>query len=65
MFSPTVEVLRWYREMGGEILTIGSDAHRPDHMAYRFEDIPVMLAAAGFSAVTCFERREPRFVDIE
>jgi histidinol-phosphatase (PHP family) len=63
-FSPPLDVLRWYRELGGEILTIGSDAHYPDQMAYRFDEIPEMLEEAGFTAVTCFEGREPRFVDV-
>jgi len=29
---PTREVLEWYRELGGEILTIGSDAHYVKHL---------------------------------
>jgi histidinol-phosphatase (PHP family) len=64
IFSPPLDVLRWYKELGGEILTIGSDAHHADQMAFRFDEVPAMLAAAGFTAVTCFERREPRFVDL-
>jgi histidinol-phosphatase (PHP family) len=63
-FSPTLDVLRWYRELGGEIITTGSDSHRPVDMAYRFEELPAILAAAGFSAITGFERRIPYFVDL-
>ncbi len=33
---PPVEALRWYVEMGGECLTIGSDAHRPDSISSGF-----------------------------
>ena len=62
--SPDLEVLRWYRELGGEILTIGSDAHRPGDIAYAFDRVPAMLAAAGFTAITCFEGRKPVFVDV-
>jgi histidinol-phosphatase (PHP family) len=57
--GPTVDVLRWYRELGGEILTIGSDAHRPDHLAYAFDRVPAMLAAAGITRITNFEGRKP------
>lgn len=64
-FSPEVEVLRWYREMGGEILTVGSDAHRPESMAYRFDDAREMLEEAGFTAITCFDLRQPYFVDLD
>jgi len=62
--SPDLTVLRWYRELGGEILTIGSDAHRSGDMAYAFERIPAMLAATGFTAITNFEERKPVFVDM-
>ncbi len=57
--SPDVDVLKWYKELGGEILTIGSDAHRPDHMTLFFDVASAMLEEAGFDAVTCFEERKP------
>ncbi|HYI16238.1 MAG TPA: histidinol-phosphatase HisJ family protein [Thermomicrobiales bacterium] len=62
--SPDVDVLRWYKELGGEILTIGSDAHRADQMTHGFEVVPAMLEAAGFDAVTCFEGRKPFWVKL-
>ena len=33
---PHPDVLRRYRELGGEIVTIGADAHKPEHIAYEF-----------------------------
>ena len=63
--SPDVDVLRWYKELGGEILTIGSDAHRADQMTHGFEVVPAMLEKAGFDAVTCFEGRKPFWVPVE
>ncbi len=62
--SPDLPVLRWYRELGGEIITVGSDAHRPEHVAFRFDHARELLEAAGFTAVTCFEGRQPVFVDL-
>lgn len=62
--SPDLPVLRWYRELGGEIITVGSDAHRPEHVGYRFDDARELLDAAGFTAVTCFAEREAVFVDL-
>jgi histidinol-phosphatase (PHP family) len=63
--SPSPEVVRWYREMGGEILTIGSDGHRPAHMAFAFDRALGMAREAGFTHLTAFERRRPRFVPID
>jgi histidinol-phosphatase (PHP family) len=54
---PSLEILRWYRELGGEILTIGSDAHTPEKIASHF-DIAIELArAAGFTRLATFEGR--------
>jgi histidinol-phosphatase (PHP family) len=62
--SPSPEVLAWYRELGGEILTLGSDGHRPAHMAHNFSHALDMIRAAGFTHLTTFEGRKPRFVGI-
>ena len=62
--TPGPLVLRWFREMGGERVTLGSDAHRPEDVA---GDLDVALAAArqaGFCHVTQFERRVQRLLPI-
>jgi histidinol-phosphatase (PHP family) len=63
--SPSLRILRWYRELGGEILTIGSDAHRPAHIAYAFERTLDTAREVGFTELACFERRQPRFVPLD
>lgn len=62
---PSLEVLQRYREMGGEIVTIGSDAHRPEHVGNHFESACELLKAAGFSYITRFKKRKPIFTSIE
>ena len=62
--SPDLPVLQWYRELGGEIVTVGSDAHRPEHIGYRFDDARELLDAAGFTAITRFEGRKATFIDL-
>lgn len=56
---PTEEALKRYRELGGEILTLGSDAHKPEHVAYDFKRVPEILRDAGFRYYTVFENRKP------
>ncbi len=63
--SPSIEVLRWYRELGGEVLTVGSDAHRPQHMAYAFDKAFAMIREAGFTHLTTFEQRKPGIVPMD
>jgi histidinol-phosphatase (PHP family) len=61
---PALIVLRWYRELGGEILTVGSDAH---HAADLGAGIPAALdlaRVAGFRAITTFEERALRWIDL-
>jgi len=61
---PSLEILRWYREMGGEILTLGSDAHRPEHVGAHLDVALEMARAAGFERLARFERRRVRWVEI-
>ena len=52
-------LLRWYRECGGELVTVGSDAHRPEDVAGGIPEALAMLSAAGFDRVTTFSGRRP------
>ncbi|MCM1282524.1 MAG: histidinol-phosphatase HisJ family protein [Muribaculaceae bacterium] len=61
---PTEAILARYRELGGEIVTLGADAHKPEHVAHSFEKLPEILRAAGFSHFTVFEGRKPRFLPL-
>ena len=56
--SPPLQVLRWYRELGGEILTFGSDAHTPDAIGSCSDVALEMAQAAGFTRLATFERRQ-------
>lgn len=59
--NPCPEILKRYRELGGEIITIGSDAHTPDVVAHSFDCAAELLKDCGFQYYTTFERRSPSF----
>ena len=61
---PHQDVLKRYRELGGEIITIGSDAHKPEHIAYDFHRVKPYLEACGFKYYTEFRQRKPYFCAI-
>ena len=65
LLTPGVEILTWYREMGGERVTLGSDAHTSDVIAANFDAAIEALQAAGLKYVTQFEKREARLVRID
>lgn len=62
--NPTEDILKRYRELGGEILTLGSDGHAPDQIAYHYHKLPDLLTACGFSYYTVFKQRKPAFLPI-
>lgn len=63
--APNLKALRWYREEGGEILTLGSDGHRPNGVGYCLESAVEMAREAGFSRLTGYSGREPHPLPFE
>ncbi len=60
--NPTEDIIRRYHELGGEIITVGSDAHVPEYVAFEFKKAAAILQECGFSYYTYFENRKPKFV---
>ena len=59
-FLPTADFFRRFKELGGEIVTIGSDAHRADRVGqYSFEACEILKDIFGY--VCTFEDRKPVF----
>lgn len=61
---PHPDVLRRYRELGGEIITVGSDGHKPEHIAYEFQKASGILQECGFRYYTEFKGRKPDFIKL-
>ena len=59
--NPCVNIIRRYRELGGEIITIGADAHTPDKISYAFDKAADVLRECGFSYYAVFKNRRPVF----
>lgn len=62
--NPHPEIIRRYRELGGEMVTVGSDAHEPRHIGFDFEKAAELLKEAGFQYYTQFTERKPVFVKL-
>ena len=57
--TPSTDILRLYRDLGGRIITIGSDSHRKEHLgAYLTETISA-LKAIGYKEVYTFKQMCP------
>ena len=61
---PSEEILRLYRDLGGQIITVGSDAHRLDNAAKCVDQGMELLKTIGFRYIAVFTKHEPRFIPI-
>ena len=61
---PTQELLNEYVELGGEIVTIGSDAHRPIVVGDNLDRALNMMKKAGLNKVATYEKRQVSLVEI-
>lgn len=61
-FHPCMDVLKRYRELGGEIITVGSDSHDALHIADSFDRACQALRECGFRYYTVFEKRTPEYI---
>jgi len=56
---PDTELLKRYRELGGEYITIGSDAHRREDIGKGIYEAIKLLQEAGFTKYHYFEKHRP------
>ena len=57
--NPVPEALKRYKELGGRIITIGSDAHTPEKVACGFEKMCEIAKSCGFDEYFTYEKRIP------
>lgn len=62
--NPCADVLRRYREFGGEIVTVGSDAHSPERIAHAFDLAHTVLKECGFRYYAVFKKRKAQFLPL-
>lgn len=61
---PWIPVLKRYRELGGELITLGSDAHTPENVGKGLREGAQLLREAGFRWLTLYEKRIPRQIPL-
>lgn len=61
---PEAAIVARYFELGGEIVTVGSDAHYESVVGHAVPETLEMLKAIGFRYVCAFEQRRPRFLPL-
>lgn len=61
---PHKDILKLYKDAGGEIITVGSDAHKPEYIGYGFDIAKEVLIDCGFKYYSTFSKQEPEFHSI-
>ena len=62
--NPHFDILQHYASLGGKLITIGSDAHTPEDISYRFHELPALLKKAGLRQYCVYQKRKPVFFDL-
>jgi len=60
-WTPSRTILERYHELGGQILTIGSDAHQPKYLGAAVQEAQKLLREIGFTALCTFDHGQPHF----
>jgi len=61
---PPEDILKLYKSLGGEIITVGSDAHKPRDVGYKYDIAVEILKNCGFKYISTFKNRKVDFVKI-
>jgi histidinol-phosphatase (PHP family) len=56
--SPSLQILEWFREEGGEWITLGSDAHAVRDVGAGLEKVVEALSEVGFRVLASFSGRK-------
>ncbi len=62
---PNIDILKRYKELGGKIITMGSDAHKADDLAKDFNLALDILENVGFKEIAVYHCRKPDFIKIK
>jgi len=62
---PDEDIVKRFKELGGELITLGSDAHYEEHVGAGIETGMDIAKRCGFKEITLFQKRQPVQISIE
>ncbi len=63
--SPDERIIKRYKELGGELITIGSDAHYAEHLGAGIDKGYELALKCGFDKIAVYQDRTPTLIPIE
>jgi histidinol-phosphatase (PHP family) len=61
---PGLDIVKFYRQLGGEIITVGSDAHTADDVGKGIKEGIELIEQAGFNYISVYKNRQPAMIKI-
>lgn len=61
---PGLDIIKLYKELGGEIITVGSDSHISSDVGKGISEAIKLVQLAGFDYMTVFTNRQPTMIKI-
>ena len=62
---PTLKYVKMFKDLGGEFLSLGSDAHFPEHVGANISDGAKLAYDAGFDRICYFKNKKPQFIELK
>ena len=63
--TPSRDILKLYQELGGTVITIGSDSHKKEHLGAYIEEAKIELKKLGFQYYCTFDQMKPIYYELE
>lgn len=57
--TPSINILKLYKQLGAKIITIGSDGHKPNQYGYKIAETQKLLQELGFNYLYTFDKMNP------
>ena len=62
--TPSRDILKLYKELGGTIITIGGDSHKKEHLGAYIDWAKEELRKLGYTQFCTFEKMQPIFHEL-
>ncbi|MDF2588550.1 MAG: histidinol phosphate phosphatase [Anaerocolumna sp.] len=62
--TPSTYILKLYHELGGNIITLGSDTHSEEHLSFKIAEVREVLKNIGFRQFCTYNKMIPTFHDL-
>lgn len=57
--NPSSDIIKRYIMLGGRLITIGSDAHSPEYITFKFNELRNILTSVGVNEYAVYRDRNP------